>query len=212
MLSSWYPDRYVGFKVLTAVLMKSSIFQEQCRVVRWSQPTFRRNISPPSSGSKNEQSKKPTWSRQQAALSVYLLIFVRRLMGSHWCPPSPNYFVFYAVRVIFLLTFGQSEPSSYAYIFTFQKRVKIETNSSQLFTKPKWICPPKAGVLNISRAPPPSDLYRRVYRPFTSRLPYSERGSSGSHSLENSVWTTLWTCRKTDSYLNYLNLNSDLFI
>jgi hypothetical protein len=28
-----------------------------------------------------------------------------------------------------------------------------------------------------------------------------EAGSSGSHSLENSVWKRLWTCRKTDYYL-----------
>jgi hypothetical protein len=28
-----------------------------------------------------------------------------------------------------------------------------------------------------------------------------EGGSSGSHSLENSVWKRLWTCRKTDYYL-----------
>jgi ribosomal 50S subunit-associated protein YjgA (DUF615 family) len=35
----------------------------------------------------------------------------------------------------------------------------------------------------------------------------AEGGSSGSHSLENSVWMRLWTCRKTDYYLNYLNLN-----
>jgi hypothetical protein len=27
-------------------------------------------------------------------------------------------------------------------------------------------------------------------------------GSSGLHSLENSVWKRLWTCHKTDYYLN----------
>jgi hypothetical protein len=31
-----------------------------------------------------------------------------------------------------------------------------------------------------------------------------EGGSSGSHSLENSVWKRLWTCRKTDYYLTWL--------
>jgi hypothetical protein len=30
--------------------------------------------------------------------------------------------------------------------------------------------------------------------------------SSRSHSLENSVWKGLWTCRETDKYLNYINI------
>jgi hypothetical protein len=29
-----------------------------------------------------------------------------------------------------------------------------------------------------------------------------ERGSSRSHSLENSIWKKLWTCRKTNYRMN----------
>jgi hypothetical protein len=33
-----------------------------------------------------------------------------------------------------------------------------------------------------------------------------EGGSSGSHSLENSVSKRLWTCHKTDYYLNLIQI------
>jgi hypothetical protein len=42
--------------------------------------------------------------------------------------------------------------------------------------------------------------------PLTIKILEVEGGSSGSHSLENSVWKRLWTYRKTDYYLN-LNYN-----
>jgi hypothetical protein len=33
-----------------------------------------------------------------------------------------------------------------------------------------------------------------------------ERGSTRSHSMENSLWKRLWTCRKTDCRMNeYIN-------
>jgi hypothetical protein len=40
-------DPYVWFEVLTAVVMRSAVF--------WDITTFRRNVSPPSSGSKGNQ-------------------------------------------------------------------------------------------------------------------------------------------------------------
>jgi hypothetical protein len=36
----------------------------------------------------------------------------------------------------------------------------------------------------------------------SKKIPEVEGESSGSHPLENSVWKRLWTCRKTDYYLN----------
>jgi hypothetical protein len=52
-------ERNVGFEVLTAVVLKSTIFWDitPCRPL--SQLTFRRNISPPPSGAKNKVNKKP---------------------------------------------------------------------------------------------------------------------------------------------------------
>jgi hypothetical protein len=51
---------FVGFHVLTAVVIKTSIF---CDITPCSpltnQPVFQRNIRPSSSGSKNKPSKKP---------------------------------------------------------------------------------------------------------------------------------------------------------
>jgi hypothetical protein len=52
---------HVGFEVLTAVVIKASIFWD----IKPSSPLkdnrqFRRNISPPPSESKNKPSKKPT--------------------------------------------------------------------------------------------------------------------------------------------------------
>jgi hypothetical protein len=32
-----------------------------------------------------------------------------------------------------------------------------------------------------------------------------ELGSSGSHYVESSLWKRLWTCRKTDYYMNEMN-------
>jgi hypothetical protein len=48
-----------------------------------SQPTFRRNISPPSSGSKNKSSKKPASSRQQSEL-------ILRLWRRRWNVPGSS--------------------------------------------------------------------------------------------------------------------------
>jgi hypothetical protein len=63
--------RCVGFEVLTAVVMKRPIFWDimQCSPVG-SQPTFRRNMSPPSLGSKNKPSTKP---RKEQGSACYLL-------------------------------------------------------------------------------------------------------------------------------------------
>jgi hypothetical protein len=49
--------RHVGFEVLKAMVIKSSVFWDT------SQPTLRRNISPPSSGSNKKPSKNLVWSR-----------------------------------------------------------------------------------------------------------------------------------------------------
>jgi hypothetical protein len=51
---------FVGFEVLTPVVMKSSIFWDitPCSPLT-SQLMFRRSIPPPSSGSKNKPSKEP---------------------------------------------------------------------------------------------------------------------------------------------------------
>jgi hypothetical protein len=49
----------IGFEVLIAVVMKSSIFWDITLRSLMSQPTFRRNMAPPSSGSKSKPSKKP---------------------------------------------------------------------------------------------------------------------------------------------------------
>jgi hypothetical protein len=51
--------KVLRFEVLTAVVIKSTIFWDIKPCSSLSQPTFRRNISPPFSGSKNKPSKKP---------------------------------------------------------------------------------------------------------------------------------------------------------
>jgi hypothetical protein len=48
----------VGFEVLAAMVMESTIFWDITLSSVESQPTFRKNISPSSSGSKNKPSKK----------------------------------------------------------------------------------------------------------------------------------------------------------
>ena len=45
-----------------------------------------------------------------------------------------------------------------------------------------------------------------------------ERGSTGSHCVENWLWKRLWTCRKTDYGMNelhsglLLNINFELYV
>jgi hypothetical protein len=53
------PEQYVVSKVLTAVVMNSSVFwdETQCKFIE-SQPMFQ-NMSPPSSELKKKPSKKP---------------------------------------------------------------------------------------------------------------------------------------------------------
>jgi hypothetical protein len=48
-----------GFEVLTAVVMKICLLGYNAVCSAENQPTFRRNISPPTSGSKNTSRKKP---------------------------------------------------------------------------------------------------------------------------------------------------------
>jgi hypothetical protein len=52
----------VETEVLTAVIMKSSIFCDITPCSSLKQPTFRRNISSPYWRSKNRPSKKPAWN------------------------------------------------------------------------------------------------------------------------------------------------------
>jgi hypothetical protein len=53
----------VGFGVLTAMVKKGAIFWDIMPCSPLSQLTFRRNISPPSSGSENKLSEKPAWKQ-----------------------------------------------------------------------------------------------------------------------------------------------------
>jgi hypothetical protein len=50
-------------KIIGFYILKSTIFCDVTPCSPLSQPTFRRNISPPSSGSNNKSSKIPAWSR-----------------------------------------------------------------------------------------------------------------------------------------------------
>jgi hypothetical protein len=65
----------VGFEVLTAVLIKSSVFWDitPCSPLKV-KPTFRRNISPPSLGSKNkteQETRLKAGGKQSRTCSVY---------------------------------------------------------------------------------------------------------------------------------------------
>jgi hypothetical protein len=51
--------QWVGSEVLTAVTMKSMVFRVVAAMYFRGSPTFQRNISPLSSGSKSKASKKP---------------------------------------------------------------------------------------------------------------------------------------------------------
>jgi hypothetical protein len=42
-------------------------------------------------------------------------------------------------------------------------------------------------------------------------LPETERGSTRSHSVENSLWKKLWTCRKTDYTMNECEVLLEVF-
>jgi hypothetical protein len=64
----------VGFEVLTAVVMKSTICWDITPCSPLKSQAFQRHTSPPSSGSKNEASKKPVRKQNSAC----------RLL-SHWC-------------------------------------------------------------------------------------------------------------------------------
>jgi hypothetical protein len=73
----------VGFEVLTAVVMKSIAIWDITPCSNSSHPKFRKNLLPPSSGSKNKMSKKQVWKPATWFYAGFLsgLIFDRKDEG-----------------------------------------------------------------------------------------------------------------------------------
>jgi hypothetical protein len=61
----------VGFEVLAVVVMKDTVFWDITHAVHWKTTTFRRNISPPPSGS-NKPSSIPVW--KQVTVHAFTLV------------------------------------------------------------------------------------------------------------------------------------------
>jgi hypothetical protein len=74
-------------EVLTAMVIKNSIFWDITPCSPFNQRMFRKNKSLPFSGSKNKSRKRPARSRQQADYDCYLLL-ARFLLGLFFGPEN----------------------------------------------------------------------------------------------------------------------------
>jgi hypothetical protein len=67
----WICERYVRFEVFTVVTMKNAVFWYVARC----KPSFRKNVSPPSSWQKNPRARN---QREQVAADCHMLTLVSR--------------------------------------------------------------------------------------------------------------------------------------